>query len=116
MTASRNPGSALYAPESAPLADTAAPYDLPPPAVHGCWYPSADPSGRHVAFICDRAGVPQLWTGPVDGPEAHRLDADPLQRHGARRTGDPTTHHQSSHRTTLSLRDPDISNNERMQR
>ncbi|CAL9340413.1 S9 family peptidase [Streptomyces cellulosae] len=77
MTASRNSGSALYAPESAPLADTAAPYDLPPPAVHGCWYPSADPSGRHVAFICDRAGVPQLWTGPVDGPEAHRLDADP---------------------------------------
>ncbi|MFD8253314.1 S9 family peptidase [Streptomyces werraensis] len=77
MTATRNPGSALYAPESAPLADTSAPYDLPPPAVHGCWYPSADPSGRHVAFICDRAGVPQLWTGPVDGPEVRRLDADP---------------------------------------
>ncbi|MFC8836930.1 S9 family peptidase [Streptomyces griseoincarnatus] len=77
MTATRNPGSALHAPESAPLADTSAPYDLPPPAVHGCWYPSADPSGRHVAFICDRAGVPQLWTGPVDGPEVRRLDADP---------------------------------------
>ncbi|MGQ5228825.1 S9 family peptidase [Streptomyces sp. yara] len=77
MTATRSPGSALHAPESAPLADTSAPYDLPPPAVHGCWYPSADPSGRHVAFICDRAGVPQLWTGPVDGPEVRRLDADP---------------------------------------
>ncbi len=77
MTATRNPAGALHAPESAPLADTSAPYDLPPPAVHGCWYPSADPSGRHVAFICDRAGVPQLWTGPVDGPEVRRLDADP---------------------------------------
>ncbi|MEU4879818.1 prolyl oligopeptidase family serine peptidase [Streptomyces althioticus] len=77
MTATRDPGSALYAPESAPLADTSAPYDLPPPAVHGCWYPSADPGGRHVAFICDRAGVPQLWTGPVDGPEVRRLDGDP---------------------------------------
>ncbi|MGV9223966.1 S9 family peptidase [Streptomyces albogriseolus] len=77
MTATRNPGSALYAPEPAPLADASAPCDLPPPAVHGCWYPSADPSGRHVAFICDRAGVPQLWTGPVDGAEVRRLDADP---------------------------------------
>ncbi|MFC7512123.1 S9 family peptidase [Streptomyces thermocarboxydus] len=76
MTASRNPGSALYAPESAPGRHRGAVRPAAP-AVHGCWYPSADPSGRHVAFICDRAGVPQLWTGPVDGPEAHRLDADP---------------------------------------
>ncbi|MFF1272649.1 S9 family peptidase [Streptomyces marokkonensis] len=68
---------ALPAPEPLPLADTSTPYDLPPPAVHGCWYPSVDPGGRYVAFICDRAGVPQLWTGPVDGEEVRLLDADP---------------------------------------
>ncbi|AZM58364.1 S9 family peptidase [Streptomyces sp. WAC 01420] len=67
----------LPSPEQRLLADTATPYDVPPPAVHGCWYPSADPGGRYVAFICDRAGVPQLWTGPVDGEEVRRLDADP---------------------------------------
>ncbi|MFJ6783099.1 S9 family peptidase [Streptomyces yangpuensis] len=44
---------------------------------HGCWYPSADPTGEHVAFICDRAGVPQLWSGPARGTEAHVLDGDP---------------------------------------
>ncbi|MEU9233945.1 prolyl oligopeptidase family serine peptidase [Streptomyces subrutilus] len=44
---------------------------------HGCWYPSADPTGEHVAFICDRAGVPQLWSGPARGVEAHVLDGDP---------------------------------------
>ncbi|MFD3543783.1 TolB family protein, partial [Streptomyces sp. NPDC058662] len=44
---------------------------------HGCWYPSADPTGEHVAFICDRAGVPQLWSGPARGGEAHVLDGDP---------------------------------------
>ncbi|MFD5878379.1 prolyl oligopeptidase family serine peptidase [Streptomyces yangpuensis] len=44
---------------------------------HGCWYPSADPTGEHVAFICDRAGVPQLWSGPARGSEAHVLDGDP---------------------------------------
>ncbi|NXY95246.1 S9 family peptidase [Streptomyces sp. BR123] len=51
----------------------------PPPALtaHGCWYPSADPTGDHVAYICDRAGVPQLWSGPARGGEAHVLDADP---------------------------------------
>ncbi|NEY32348.1 prolyl oligopeptidase family serine peptidase [Streptomyces sp. PRKS01-65] len=68
----------LAAPEPLPLPDTAAAHDIPHPLIaHGCWYPSADPSGRHVAFICDRAGVPQLWTGPVDGPEAQLLDSDP---------------------------------------
>ncbi|MEV6732809.1 prolyl oligopeptidase family serine peptidase [Streptomyces sp. NPDC051364] len=46
-------------------------------AAHGCWYPSADPTGEHVAFICDRAGVPQLWCGPARGAEAHVLDGDP---------------------------------------
>ncbi|MFK0236646.1 S9 family peptidase [Streptomyces vinaceus] len=44
---------------------------------HGCWYPSPDPAGARVAFICDRAGVPQLWSGPVRGAEAHVLDGDP---------------------------------------
>ncbi|WP_078613198.1 prolyl oligopeptidase family serine peptidase [Streptomyces katrae] len=44
---------------------------------HGCWYPSADPTGEHVAFICDRAGVPQLWSGPARGSEVHVLDGDP---------------------------------------
>ncbi|MBT3150216.1 S9 family peptidase [Streptomyces sp. CHD11] len=65
------------APEPVRLTDTATPYDVPPPAVHGCWYPSVDPGGRSVAFICDRAGVPQLWTAPVAGEEVRRLDADP---------------------------------------
>uniref|UniRef100_A0AAU2K1N1 Prolyl oligopeptidase family serine peptidase n=1 Tax=Streptomyces sp. NBC_00049 TaxID=2903617 RepID=A0AAU2K1N1_9ACTN len=46
-------------------------------AAHGCWYPSADPTGEYVAFICDRAGVPQLWSGPARGGEAHVLDGDP---------------------------------------
>ncbi|MFD6967946.1 prolyl oligopeptidase family serine peptidase [Streptomyces sp. NPDC059979] len=46
-------------------------------AAHGCWYPSADPTGGHVAFICDRAGVPQLWSGPARGTEVHVLDGDP---------------------------------------
>ncbi|MER6443894.1 S9 family peptidase [Streptomyces venezuelae] len=44
---------------------------------HGCWYPSADPTGERVAFICDRAGVPQLWSGPARGSEVHALDGDP---------------------------------------
>ncbi|MFG2356421.1 prolyl oligopeptidase family serine peptidase [Streptomyces sp. NPDC048521] len=66
------------APEPVPLPDTAAPLDVPQPLIaHGCWYPSADPDGRNVAFICDRTGVPQLWAGPVDGGRLHLLDADP---------------------------------------
>ncbi|MGC3005401.1 TolB family protein, partial [Streptomyces sp. G35A] len=70
--------AAHHAPESLPLADTSTPYDVPSEAVvHGCWYPSVDPGGRYVAFVCDRAGVPQLWTGPVDGEEVRLLDADP---------------------------------------
>ncbi|CAL9342005.1 alpha/beta fold hydrolase [Streptomyces sp. enrichment culture] len=66
-----------HAPEALLLADTPAPYGAPLEPAHGCWYPSADPGGRHVAFVCDRAGVPQLWAGPVDGEEVHLLDADP---------------------------------------
>ncbi|WP_371673030.1 prolyl oligopeptidase family serine peptidase [Streptomyces sp. NBC_00289] len=44
---------------------------------HGCWYPSANPDGTQVAFICDRSGVPQLWAGPVDGDEVRLLDSAP---------------------------------------
>lgn len=70
--------AARPAPEPVLLSDTYAPYDVPQRLIaHGCWYPSADPGGRNVAFICDRTGVPQLWTGPVDGDEARLLDADP---------------------------------------
>ncbi|MFF8831074.1 S9 family peptidase [Streptomyces sp. NPDC015131] len=75
-------GATSAAPLLVPLADTAGPRDTPQPLVsHGCWYPSADPTGEYVAFICDRTGVPQLWTGPAgDGGHAgdlHLLDADP---------------------------------------
>ncbi|MFJ8200858.1 S9 family peptidase [Streptomyces sp. NPDC096152] len=71
-------GVARAAPVAVPLPDTAAPHEVPTVlTAHGCWYPSVDPGGRHVAFICDRGGVPQLWSGPVDGDEVHLLDANP---------------------------------------
>ncbi|CAL9596286.1 hypothetical protein SUDANB6_05361 [Streptomyces sp. enrichment culture] len=83
-TPSRDPGgppprAPLPAPAPLPLPDAAAFHDNIPHLLtaHGCWYPSADPGGRHVAFICDRTGVPQLWTGPVDGADAQLLDSDP---------------------------------------
>ncbi|MFF2203441.1 S9 family peptidase [Streptomyces sp. NPDC058145] len=70
--------AARPAPEPVLLTDAAAAHDVPQRlTAHGCWYPSVDPGGRNVAFICDRTGVPQLWTGPVDGEEARLLDADP---------------------------------------
>ncbi|MFF3342760.1 S9 family peptidase [Streptomyces flavidovirens] len=66
------------APVAVPLPDAQGLRDAPTPlVVHGCWYPSADPTGEHVAFICDRGGVPQLWTSSADGSAAHLLDADP---------------------------------------
>ncbi|MGW7051525.1 S9 family peptidase [Streptomyces sp. NPDC054887] len=72
------PGAAFAAPAPVALADAQGSPDTPQPLIsHGCWYPVADPTGEHVAFICDRTGVPQLWTGPVDGDEVHLLDADP---------------------------------------
>ncbi len=79
--AEARPGDPVAGPAPAP-----APVRMPghggidPPTLliaHGCWYPSADPTGEHVAFICDRAGVPQLWSGPARGVEAHVLDGDP---------------------------------------
>lgn len=73
------PVGARPAPEPVLLPDAAVPVDaVPRPLVsHGCWYPSVDPGGRNVAFVCDRAGVPQLWAGPVDGDDVHLLDAEP---------------------------------------
>ncbi|MET9800967.1 alpha/beta fold hydrolase [Streptomyces sp. NPDC006368] len=64
------------------LAASAGPPGAPRPLLsHGCWYPSADPTGERVAFICDRLGVPQLWTGPTaagdGGDEVRLLDSDP---------------------------------------
>ncbi len=71
-------GGAQAAPEPVLVPDTALPLDAVPRVLvsHGCWYPSADPDGRHVAFICDRGGVPQLWAGPVDGDDVHLLDTE----------------------------------------
>ncbi|MFE9928622.1 S9 family peptidase [Streptomyces sp. NPDC005533] len=83
------PGAGARPPDPVPVpapASAPTPVAMPahrgvdPPTVlaaHGCWYPSADPTGGHVAFICDRAGVPQLWSGPARGAEVHVLDGDP---------------------------------------
>ncbi|MCF2533624.1 prolyl oligopeptidase family serine peptidase [Yinghuangia sp. KLBMP8922] len=61
-----------------PLPDTAAPAEaVQTSPAHACSHPSADPSGTSVAFICDRAGVPQLWTAPVDDSRARLLDTGP---------------------------------------
>ncbi|MFI9115355.1 S9 family peptidase [Streptomyces venezuelae] len=69
---------AATAPVAAPVADAAGPRDTPRPRVaHGCWYPSPDPRGEQVAFICDRDGAPQLWAGPVGSDDAHLLDTGP---------------------------------------
>ncbi|MGZ0205497.1 prolyl oligopeptidase family serine peptidase [Streptomyces sp. RM1] len=72
-------GETQAAPETLAVPDAAVSLDDVPRVLvsHGCWYPSVDPGGRHVAFICDRGGVPQLWEGPVDGDDVHLLDAEP---------------------------------------
>ncbi|QJS99302.1 S9 family peptidase [Streptomyces asoensis] len=72
---------------AAPAAPAPAPVQLPEASgprdavirlrAHGCWYPSANPEGSEVAFICDRGGVPQLWVGPLDGDEVRLLDSLP---------------------------------------
>ncbi|WP_309050793.1 alpha/beta fold hydrolase [Streptomyces sp.] len=68
----------VTAPSAQPLATAAGPLDTPRGLVaHACWYPSVDPSGEYAAFICDRGGVPQLWTAPLGGEEARLLDAGP---------------------------------------
>ncbi|PJM92198.1 prolyl oligopeptidase family serine peptidase [Streptomyces sp. CB01373] len=72
-------GGAQAAPEVVLVPDAAVPLDAVPRVLvsHGCWYPSVDPGGRNVAFICDRGGVPQLWAGPVDSDDVHLLDTEP---------------------------------------
>ncbi|GGU92574.1 peptidase S9 [Streptomyces filipinensis] len=75
-------GRAVAAPARIPLPDASGPRDPTTRLIaHGCWYPSADPAGTQVAFICDRGGVPQLWVGPVDGDAVRLLDdgPDPVQ-------------------------------------
>lgn len=69
--------TASAAPVPALLADSTGGRDVPAPAAHGCWYPSADPFGQQLAFICDRGGVPQLWAGPVGGEDVRLLDSGP---------------------------------------
>ncbi|WP_256107599.1 alpha/beta fold hydrolase [Streptomyces sp. ODS05-4] len=69
------------APAAVALADAPGGREVPRPlTAHACWYPSADPSGERIAFVCDRGGVPQLWTGPAHGAGAEGprlLDAGP---------------------------------------
>lgn len=79
-TDGRTPAQA--APAQVALAEASGPRDATTRLIaHGCWYPSADPAGTQVAFICDRGGVPQLWAGPVDGSGVRLLDsgADPVR-------------------------------------
>ena len=45
----------------------------PPAAQHGCAQAATDPTGTAAAYICDRGGVPQLWTGPLQGAGEPRL-------------------------------------------
>ncbi|MFJ1732628.1 S9 family peptidase [Streptomyces sp. NPDC088254] len=74
----RPPDALGPAPAPLSLPDTSAAHGAPQPLLsHGCWYPSAAPDGRQAAFICDRAGVPQLWAGPLSGEDVRLLDADP---------------------------------------
>ncbi|WP_317448056.1 prolyl oligopeptidase family serine peptidase [Streptomyces collinus] len=71
-------GPAFAAPARVPLPDASGPREATTRLIaHGCWYPSADPAGAEVAFICDRGGVPQLWVGPVDGDAPRLLDDGP---------------------------------------
>ncbi|MER5741270.1 alpha/beta fold hydrolase [Streptomyces sp. NPDC002262] len=74
LTGGPGPG----APAAQPLPAGAGHHDTPPlQTAHACWYPSADPGGERVAFVCDRNGSPQLWTGRTDDDRARLLDATP---------------------------------------
>ncbi|GGY46627.1 alpha/beta fold hydrolase [Streptomyces omiyaensis] len=74
LTGGGRPG----APAAQPLPAGAGHPDAPPlQSAHACWYPSADPGGERVAFVCDRGGSPQLWAGPADGDRARPLDTAP---------------------------------------
>ncbi|GLX50400.1 hypothetical protein Shyhy01_33500 [Streptomyces hygroscopicus subsp. hygroscopicus] len=69
---------AFAAPAPVPLPNASGPREATTRLIaHGCWYPSADPAGTRLAFICDRGGVPQLWTGTVDGDAVRLLDDGP---------------------------------------
>ncbi|HEU5265709.1 MAG TPA: hypothetical protein VFU35_03370, partial [Jatrophihabitans sp.] len=46
----------------------------------GCWAPTLTPDGRRVAFVSDRAGIPQLWVADVDRgdtDDARRIELSP---------------------------------------
>ncbi|MFJ6425777.1 S9 family peptidase [Streptomyces hydrogenans] len=74
LTGERRPG----APAARPLPAGAGHRDTPPlQTAHACWYPSADPDGESVAFVCDRSGSPQLWVGRADDDRARPLDTTP---------------------------------------
>jgi dipeptidyl aminopeptidase/acylaminoacyl peptidase len=71
-------GPAFAAPARETVPDSSGPREATTRLIaHGCWYPSPDPAGAQVAFICDRGGVPQLWAGPVDGDAVRLLDDGP---------------------------------------
>ena len=40
---------------------------------HSCTQAATDPTGTAAAYVCDRGGVPQLWTGPLEGAGEPRL-------------------------------------------
>ena len=40
---------------------------------HGCTQAATDPTGTAAAYVCDRGGVPQLWTGPLEQAGRPRL-------------------------------------------
>ena len=35
--------------------------------IRGCFSPSFSPDGKHIAFVSDMSGVPQVWTVPAGG-------------------------------------------------
>lgn len=47
----------------------------PPQTVpqHSCTQAATDPTGTTAAYVCDRGGVPQLWSGPLEGAGEPRL-------------------------------------------
>ena len=49
-------------------------HPTPPTAPqHSCTQASTDPTGTTAAYVCDRGGVPQLWSGPLEGAGEPRL-------------------------------------------
>lgn len=54
-------------------------HDHPPEDVYGSWSPAPAPDGRHVAFISDRSGDPQIWMA-ISGEPGWRLLVETLHR------------------------------------